>query len=336
MATPGTPHDRHRLPSAPLGSTGLKISRIGLGLAALGRPAYINLGREHDFGPDRAVEELERRCHEVLDAAFASGIRYIDVARSYGRAEAFLASWLKARNVADAAVTVGSKWGYSYVGSWRMDAPVHEVKDLSVDTLTRQIAESRELLGRRLHLYQIHSATLESGVLDDAAVLDALTRLRSEGLAIGITVSGPAQADVIRRALDVEVDGVNPFQVVQATWNLLESSAGPALADAKSRGWGVIVKEALANGRLTDHNDAQEIAPLKRRAEALQTTSDALALAATLAQPWVDVVLSGAATVDQLYSNLAAADLTERVDSSTVARESPIEYWARRSSLAWK
>ena len=192
----------------------------------LADPLYINLGREHDFGPNRAVEELERRCHEVLDAAFASGVRYIDAARSYGRAEAFLASWLKARNVPDAAVTVGSKWGYWYVGSWRMDAPVHEVKDLSVGTLTRQIAESRELLGPRLHLYQIHSATLESGVLDDAAVLDALQRLRSEGLAIGITVGGPAQADMIRRAMDVEVDGVNPFQVVQATWNLLDPRRG--------------------------------------------------------------------------------------------------------------
>jgi aryl-alcohol dehydrogenase-like predicted oxidoreductase len=328
--------NRDVLPSSSLGSTGLTISRIGLGLAALGRPAYINLGREQDFGHDRAVEQLERRCHEVLDAAYASGIRYIDAARSYGRAEAFLASWLQARNVPDASVTVASKWGYLYVGSWRLDAPVHEVKDLSAGTLKRQIVESRELLGPRLRLYQIHSATLESGVLDDTAVLDALGRLRSEGLAIGITVSGPAQADTIRRALDVVVDGVNPFQVVQATWNLLEPSAAPALAAAKASGWGVIVKEALANGRLTDRNDAQQIAPLKRRAEALGTTTDALALAAALAQPWLDVVLSGASTVDQLQSNLAAADLMGRVERPLVASESPMEYWTRRSSLAWK
>jgi aryl-alcohol dehydrogenase-like predicted oxidoreductase len=76
----------------PLGATGLQVSPLGLGLAALGRPAYIDLGRDRDLGPDRDVEALERRCHQVLDAAYAAGVRYLDAARSYGRAEEFLAS----------------------------------------------------------------------------------------------------------------------------------------------------------------------------------------------------------------------------------------------------
>jgi aryl-alcohol dehydrogenase-like predicted oxidoreductase len=67
------------------------VSPLGLGLAALGRPAYINLGRQRDFGPDRNVARMERRCHEMLDAAYAAGIRYIDTARSYGLAESFRA-----------------------------------------------------------------------------------------------------------------------------------------------------------------------------------------------------------------------------------------------------
>src|SRR5687768_12312452 len=125
-----------------LGSTELVVSRLGLGLAALGRPAYINLGRHEDFGSDRGVADLERRCHAMLDAAFAAGVRYVDVARSYGRAENFLGTWLNARNPPKGTITIGSKWGYAYTGSWQMDAPVHEVKDLSVDTLRRQIVES--------------------------------------------------------------------------------------------------------------------------------------------------------------------------------------------------
>jgi aryl-alcohol dehydrogenase-like predicted oxidoreductase len=137
------------------------------------------------------------------------------------------------RNPPKDAITVGSKWGYTYVGSWRLDAPVHEVKDLSIDTLRRQIIESRSLLRDRLQLYQIHSATLESKVLEDVDVLRELLRLRSSGVVIGLTVTGPNQADVIRRALRVSVDGLNPFQVVQATWNLLEPSAAAALADVK-------------------------------------------------------------------------------------------------------
>src|SRR5439155_3017489 len=324
------------IPTGRLGSTQLVVSRLGLGLAALGRPAYITLGRQRDFGLDRSVSELERRCHEMLDAAYAAGIRYVDAARSYGMAENFLGTWLKARNPLTDAITVGSKWGYTYVGSWRLDAPVHEVKDLSVETLRRQIIESRALIGDRLQLYQIHSATLESKVLENVDVLRELLRLRSNGLAIGLTVTGANQADVIRRALHVSIDGVNPFQVVQATWNLLERSAGAALAEAKARGWGVIVKEALANGRLTDRANGVHVTALKTEAVARRTTIDALALAAALSQPWVDVVLSGAVTVAQLDSNLnATAFEPEQTDLLDIA-ESPTDYWARRSGLAWQ
>jgi aryl-alcohol dehydrogenase-like predicted oxidoreductase len=172
----------------PLGATGLEVTPVGFGLAAVGRPGYITLGREHDLGADRSVEALERRSHEVLDAAYDAGIRYFDAARSYGYAERFLASWLRQRGLPPRTVTVGSKWGYTYVGDWRVDARVHEVKDHSLAALRRQIDESRELLGESLDLYQIHSATLESGVLEDRAVLAELNKLRADGLAIGLSV----------------------------------------------------------------------------------------------------------------------------------------------------
>jgi aryl-alcohol dehydrogenase-like predicted oxidoreductase len=302
----------------PLGATELKVTPIGFGLAAVGRPGYITLGRKHDIGGDRSVEALERRSHDVLDAAYDAGIRYFDAARSYGFAERFLASWLRRRELTPDAVTVGSKWGYTYVGDWQVDARVHEVKDHSLAALRRQIEESRALLGNDLDLYQIHSATLESGVLDDHAVLSELTALRDSGLTIGLSVSGPRQAEVIRRALAVRVDGVNPFQSVQATWNLLEPSAGPALAEAHDAGWGVIVKEALANGRLA--------------------SQDRIAIAAALANPWVDVVLSGAVTVEQLRSNARAATLRlapdQLADLAKMA-EPPEQYWKERSQLAW-
>jgi aryl-alcohol dehydrogenase-like predicted oxidoreductase len=327
---------RNGMACRSLGSTGLHVSRLGLGLAALGRPAYINLGRDRDFGPDRTVAEFEQRCHEMLDAAYASGIRYVDAARSYGMAEAFLASWLKRRELPEHAITIGSKWGYTYVGSWRLDAPVQETKELSLNTLRRQIAESRALLGNRLCLYQIHSATLASGVLDDLAILRELDRLRSLGLAIGLTVTGPQQSDVIHHALHVNVDGANPFQVVQATWNLLEPSAGAALADAKGLGWGVIIKEALANGRLTDADHGQHLIDLKREAVSRRTSIDALALSAALSQPWADVVLSGAVTVEQLDSNVTALTLARDSTDWPMIAEPATEYWARRSALRWQ
>jgi aryl-alcohol dehydrogenase-like predicted oxidoreductase len=313
-----------------LGATGLPVSPLGLGLAALGRPGYINLGHAGDVG-ETDVNAMERHAHAVLDAAFEGGVRYFDAARSYGRGEAFLSSWLAHRALRRDAVTVGSKWGYTYTADWRVDAEEHEVKDLSAQTLRRQLGETRALLGDHLALYQIHSATLESGVLEDRDVRDELARLRDDGVFVGLTVTGPRQADTIERAL-----AAGGFDAVQATWNLRERSAARALGAAHDAGLGVIVKEALANGRLTPRGDGA--GPLAAAARERGTTEDAVALAAALAQPWADVVLSGAATVDTLRSNLAAldvawdAELDERL--ATLA-EPAQEYWERRSRLAW-
>jgi aryl-alcohol dehydrogenase-like predicted oxidoreductase len=133
-----------------VGRAGLPATAIGLGLAALGRPGYLNVGHGADLGPDRSVAALERRTHEMLDAARAAGVRYFDVARSYGRAEAFLSSWLRSRALEPGEVTVASKWGYTYTADWQVQADAPEVKDLSVDTLRRQLDETRELLGDHL------------------------------------------------------------------------------------------------------------------------------------------------------------------------------------------
>jgi aryl-alcohol dehydrogenase-like predicted oxidoreductase len=98
----------------------------------------------------------------------------------------------------------------------------------------------------------------------------------------------------------------------------------------------VIVKEARANGRLTAREDPD--GPLAAAARQRGTTADSLALAAVLAQPWVDVALSGAATVAQLRSNLAAleakwdAGLDERLAELAEPAEA---YWERRSELPW-
>lgn len=314
-------------------------ARVGLGLAALGRPAYITAGRNEDLGPDRSVAQMERRSHEVLDTAYEAGVRYVDVARSYGLAEAFLSSWLGSRDIPLGALAVGSKWGYVYTGGWRMDVDVHEVKDHSVGTFRRQLEETRELLGDWLTLYQIHSVTADDDTLDDRALLRELLRLHEDGLTVGLTVSGPRQAEAVWRALEVEEAGRNPFSSVQATWNLLEPSVSPALADASGHGWTVIVKEVLANGRLTAHDGARAAVDLLGSVAARHRVgADAVALAAALANPWASTVLSGAATSSQLLSNLIAT--TVKLTADDLAElgslaETPENYWAARSARPW-
>lgn len=336
------PQSEEQLTVRTLGLTTLAVSPLGLGLAALGRPGYINLGHARDLNEDYEISSMEARAHRVLDAAWAAGVHYFDAARSYGRSEAFLGSWLRARHIPAGAVTIGSKWGYTYTANWQIEAEHHEVKEHSLAVLQRQWDETFEHLATYLSLYQIHSATLESGVLENRAVLHGLACLKQAGVAVGLSLSGVNQAAVLARALEIKIDGVRLFDTVQATWNLLEPSAGVALQTAAHAGLGVIVKEALANGRLTSRNTqpqfSTKMTQLTRQAERLNCSVDALALAAVLAQPWAGVVLSGAAAVGHLHSNMRALVVPwddEAATALVVLAESPEIYWQTRQLLAW-
>lgn len=317
------------IPRRELGASAIPTTAISLGLAALGRPGYLNLGHGQDF-EQRSVEAMRRQTHGLLDAAYDRGVLHFDAARSYGRAEEFLGSWLRARSLSPGEVTVSSKWGYTYTAGWQVDADPPEVKDLSADTFRRQVLETREQLGDHLSIYQIHSATISSGVLEDPDVASELRALRASGVAVGLSVSGEDQGATILRAIEL-----GEFDTVQATWNLLERSAGDALAAAGEAGLGVIIKEGLANGRLSPRG---QIEPLSRAAARVGAGEDALAIAAVLARPWVDTVLSGASTVAQLESNLRAVEVAwdDSLEEELGGLAEPSDrYWQTRSSLPW-
>jgi aryl-alcohol dehydrogenase-like predicted oxidoreductase len=191
-------------------------------------------------------------------------------------------------------------------------------------------------------VWTYHSATIESGVLDRIDVLKELARMRTDGTHIGVSISGPAQAHILRKAMEITLDGLRLFETVQATWNLLESSVGPALSEARAAGIGVIVKEALANGRLTERNNEPGFdvkrAILQKEAAKFDSSIDAIALAWCLAQPFADVVLSGATTVEQMVSNLESCRLNldeEAITSLSVLIEATEQYWATRTKLPW-
>ncbi|MEV0703598.1 aldo/keto reductase [Saccharopolyspora sp. NPDC050389] len=308
------------------------VQRLGLGLAALGRPAYINVGRADVLPVQRTAQAMRERTRTVLDAAYANGIRWVDTARSYGSAEQFLADWLRERGHQDVAVS--SKWGYAYVAQWRIETEVHEVKEHSVERLRTQWAETRTLLGDRIDLYQVHSLTTSSPLFDDLALQYELARIRDAGVQLGFSTSGAAQGETIERAWEIEVGGRQLFSAVQSTWNTLEPSAGRFLAEAHTGGWRVLVKETLANGRLA----VDPPAALAKVADRHGVGTDAIALAHVLRQPWADVVLVGAASVEQLESNLAACrvELTDQDLAALrpLARDAAT-YWGERAELTW-
>lgn len=298
---------------------------------------------------------MQQQADAVLDQLFALPTPcWIDCARSYGLSEKFVGEYLQKkrnRNTGDSSVYVSSKWGYTYVADFQIAlAPgqPHEVKDHSVTNFLKQLQETKELLGTDvLQLYQVHSATVESGILTDTKVHQALAATKRElGWKMGLSVSSPLQGHVIRQALDIRMDGDGNerlFDSVQCTWNLLEQSATDALLHAHSNvGCDIIIKEGLANGRILQHPVVQ------KWSHHLDCPPDALALAAILAQPFAPRVLSGAVTPEQLVSNFQALEWVERLQEEKADNDRTIlqalmqdcvmdsaTYWEERAALAW-
>ena len=312
-----------------------------------GRPGYINLGRESIFGKDdRSLEKMQTQANQVLDRLFqqqstTNSIPWIDCARSYGLSEQFVGEYLRNNNVRPDQVYVSSKWGYTYVADWQVKleqgAP-HEVKDHSVENFLKQVDETKDLLGDYLDLYQIHSATFESGVLEDPDIHQVLAECReTRGWKIGLSVSSPTQDQILKRAMEIDVNGKRLFDSVQCTYNLLEQRPASALSEAHNAGMDIIIKEGLANGR-TLQNDS-----IIKYAKQLGCNPDSLALGCILAQPFQPRVLSGAVTPEQLESNLQAAHVAKTLKADpallqTIMKDCAMEsevYWSDRSNLAW-
>jgi aryl-alcohol dehydrogenase-like predicted oxidoreductase len=317
----------------------LSSTKIGLGLAALGRPEYINL-RSHD-DPDKSIEAYRANAFRVMDFAYEKGIRHFDTAASYGKGEQFLLDWNKKHRHHD--VTISSKWGYSYVANWEIDFKGrHEIKEHSLKKFLEQWQNAQKMLPA-LKIYQIHSATFESGVLENTEVLRALDKIReSTGVKIGISVSGAHQKDILQAAFMVKVNNKKLFDSYQATYNVLEQSCFGILKKIMAGGKTVIIKEAIANGRLLENKKLihyrKTYKLLKELSNKYAVGIDAIALRFIIDLLGPQLVLSGASNALQLDQNVKSLHFklcqSELSQLELLAIE-PDQYWKERSLLFW-
>ncbi|WP_338418087.1 aldo/keto reductase [Pseudotamlana carrageenivorans] len=312
---------------------------MGLGLAALGRPEYINIRAEHDI--DKSEAAFKSTTFSVLHEAYRLGVRYFDTAPSYGKGEAFLQEWNTLTNHED--VILGTKWGYTYVANWQLGYPgKHEIKEHSLGKLLEQWEVSKAMLPR-LKYYQVHSATFDSGILENHGVLETLAQIKKEtGLYIGITTSGENQKEVISEALKIESHGNALFDSFQVSYNVFEQSTFEILRRVLESGKTVIIKEALANGRVFESENfptyKAAYSLLKGLAVKYQVGVDAIALRFVMDCLQPDYVLSGASNVTQLKENLKAN--TFKLDINDVKALKTLNvassfYWKERSDLDW-
>jgi aryl-alcohol dehydrogenase-like predicted oxidoreductase len=308
-------------------------TQIGLGLAALGRPDYINIRQNNNI--DKSKIAFKNNAFNVMDFAYKNGVRNFDTAPSYGLGEAFLLDWKNSRQHKD--VLLSTKWGYTYVANWEFGFQgKHEIKEHSLLKLNEQWKTSKALFPQ-LKIYQVHSATLESGILKDNSIHERLFQLKKEyGLQIGITTSGSNQSEILNSAKDIAVKNDLLFDSFQVTYNVFEQSTFNTLQQLKAMGKTIIIKEALANGRVFTNEHA------KKQLEALSKTYDvgvdAIALRFIIDTLQPNVVLSGASTSNHLNQNLKALDFKllskdlELLKTLTIGSKA---YWDERSDLTW-
>ena len=311
-------------------------NKLGLGLAALGRPGYINLGHHLSIGEDKSKDTMRHQCHRVLDHAYNKGIRYFDVARVYGESEEFLSSWIRKQN--QFAGFIGSKWGYEYLAEWNVETDQHERKDHSHPFLKKQWVETRMNLGKNIDLYQIHSVTPESSVLKDKDVIQELHSIKKGGVDIGVSTSGPQQKETITALLEIN-KSEKLFTFIQCTINIFEQSCIEVLKKASEQGINVIAKEIFANGRLTNFNNnlhQENFIKITKVALNLNITIEDLALIWVYQLPFVKIVLTGASTIDQLDKNLNSLNKIDiELPSLNNYRLSQEDYWNTRKTLTW-
>ncbi|NRD20372.1 aldo/keto reductase [Winogradskyella eckloniae] len=317
----------------------MKLKYLGLGTAAIGRPVYINIKENADEKPFN-LSAFKTDGLKVLDEAYNNGVRFFDTSPGYGLAEELLVGWLKQKN--DPNIKVSTKWGYTYVANFQPDATIHEVKEHSLKKLNEQWEQSQLLLPN-LGLYQIHSATLDTGVLDNLEVLKRLHELKKmHNITIGLSTTGNNQTEILEEALSIEVENETLFQSYQSTFNILDQSLAQYKNELQKLSGPFIIKEALANGRLIPNSNYFDYKNLYTfmgiLAQKYKVGEDAIALAYCRSIFPKAIVLSGANSKAHLEANIRAESIaltnseTEQLSAFGISSD---KYWQERKQLKW-
>lgn len=280
------------LETRALGATGLAVSRIGFGGAAIGIDGYLADERRSD--PD-----VRTRAEAALTAALDEGVTLFDTAPGYGSglSEIIFGDILASRRD---DVVLATK--------------VKVEPGQMPDDWTRSVADSlARLRTDRVDLLQLHGLSWPDGLADwvlDAGVIDWLESMKARGWtrAIGLTAELPTGG--LERLIDTR-----RFEVLQIAFSVIyqgacdyqRAPAGP-IPRARALGMGVLTMRAATSGVFQKLLRAEfpdlEPARITR-----------LALRFALSVPEVDSALVGMRSAREVRDNVALLrDPASRID----------------------
>ena len=304
--------EKTQLKTAPLGATGLEITRVGFGAWAIGGGGW-----EFGWGPQEDDESIA-----AIERALEQGINWIDTAAAYG--------FGRSESVVGRALEGMSQRPYVFTECSLLEGPGRRViNSLKRDSILREAHASLERLGTdAIDLYQIHWPIPEADIEEGWS---ALAELKEQGLVRHIGVSN-FDVEQLRR-----LQQIAPVETLQPPYSLVAREVeGEILPFCEREGIGVIVYSPMGSGLLTGKmtrerierlpeddwrkHDARFQEPqlsrhlalverLKVVADRYETTPGAGAIVWTLRNPAVDGAIVGFRRPDQVDPILAAADL---------------------------
>ena len=198
-----------------LGKTGLKVSRLGIGLA--------EIGEEHTF------DDLDQ-ISEVLNTALDSGINFLDTAACYFDSEEMLGRTIAHRRDDYILATKAGHVTGGYSGlPW--------TKETIKDSIDRSLVRMRT---DHVDLFLLHSCDV--GVLKKGEVIEALIEAKQAGKTRFIGYSGDNED-----AVWAVESGL--FDTLQTSFSIADQKPRTTLfGPAKERGIGIIAKRPIASG----------------------------------------------------------------------------------------
>ncbi|MFP4382129.1 MAG: aldo/keto reductase [Candidatus Sumerlaeia bacterium] len=290
-----------------LGSTGLKVSVVGVGT--------------WQFGGEWGVDYEQPQVDAIIDTALEEGINLIDTAECYGDhlSESLIGN--RIRKDRDKWI-VATKFGHKF------HAFLDRTHDYSADGALKQLDESLQALQTDyVDLYQFHSGPDEDYFNDE--LWEALSRQKEAGKIrhLGLSVSGGESIEKqIAKAKDYNIEAI------QIIYNRLNRRPEEGAFDTcRQDNLGVLARVPLASGFLTGKYKAGDSFPDndvrgKRSQENIDKTLKEVekikqeevpdgvpmvqwALAWCLRDEVVTTVIPGCKNPDQVRSNAAAAEL---------------------------
>jgi aryl-alcohol dehydrogenase-like predicted oxidoreductase len=301
-----------RLRTAPLGTTGMEITRVGFGAWAIGGGGW-----QWGWGPQDDAQSIA-----AIHRALELGVNWVDTAAAYG--------FGRSEQVVGRALRGLAERPYVFTKcSLLDDGSGNVLHSLERDSVLREAESSLERLGiDAIDLYQIHWPNPDPDIEQGWA---ALAELKEQGLVRHIGVSNFDVAQLERLA------GIAPVETLQPEYSLIAREAEPEILPyCEAHDIGVIVYSPMGSGLLTGAMTRERIAGLadddwRKRDERFQepqltrhlalaeslaavaarhdTTPGAAAVAWTLRNPAVDAAIVGFRGPEQVDPIVGAANL---------------------------